>query len=267
MDDRRAEALLTGLVERYSPSTKEGPAVAYLVEQMQDLGLDAHIDEAGNAVGVRGEGAHTILLLGHIDTVPGQIAVRREGERLYGRGTVDAKGPLAAFVCAAARAVPRPNLRWMVVGAVEEEAATSKGARALLARNGAGAPAAVVIGEPSGWDRITVGYKGRLLLDYQLERELGHTAGPQQGTCEAAVAFWQRVADYAARWNRGRERIFDQLTPSLRRIQSSSDGLHERVSMSLGFRLPLDVDADALQADLVALAQGAEQAFRGREPA
>ncbi len=62
---------------------------------MQALGFRARIDEAGNAIGELGKGERTIVLLGHIDTVPGQIRVRREGDILFGRGTVDAKGPLA----------------------------------------------------------------------------------------------------------------------------------------------------------------------------
>jgi LysW-gamma-L-lysine carboxypeptidase len=62
---------------------------------------------------------------------PGEIAVRREGDLLYGRGAVDAKGPMAAFVVAAARAGTLPNLRVAVIGAVEEEAASSKGAYML----------------------------------------------------------------------------------------------------------------------------------------
>ncbi len=70
-----------------------------------------------------------ILLLGHMDTVPGDIPVRIERDRLYGRGAVDAKGPLAAFVVAAARAQLAPGTRLVVIGAVEEESATSKGAR------------------------------------------------------------------------------------------------------------------------------------------
>ena len=59
---------------------------------------------------------------------------------LYGRGSVDAKGPLATFVAAAPRASDRrvgdasADLRMVVVGAVEEEAATSKGARFIAAR-------------------------------------------------------------------------------------------------------------------------------------
>ncbi|MBN1935484.1 MAG: M20/M25/M40 family metallo-hydrolase, partial [Anaerolineae bacterium] len=166
-DNTQADALLTELVERYSPSTQERPVVEYLVGQMNTLGFSAYIDGAGNAVGQLGRGKlgngeQTVLLLGHIDTVPGEIRVHREGNLLYGRGTVDAKGPLATFVAAAARAGEQTGKRIVVVGAVEEEAATSKGARFLLDRV---QPDAVVIGEPSGWDAVTVGYKGRLLAD------------------------------------------------------------------------------------------------------
>ncbi len=73
-----------------------------------------------------------IVLLGHMDTVGGVVPVRQEGTLLYGRGAVDAKGPLATFVAAASS--PRDarlslTERVVVIGAVEEEAATSKGAR------------------------------------------------------------------------------------------------------------------------------------------
>ena len=45
----------------------------------------------------------TIALVGHIDTVPGVIEVRRDGDLLHGRGAVDAKGPLAAAIAAVSR--------------------------------------------------------------------------------------------------------------------------------------------------------------------
>ena len=50
-----------------------------------------------------------IVLLGHIDTVPGHIPVRIENGELWGRGAVDAKGPLCTFVAAAAAAAPGPQ--------------------------------------------------------------------------------------------------------------------------------------------------------------
>lgn len=266
-DDTQADALLTGLLECYSPSTQERPAVEFLVEQMAVLGFEAHIDGAGNAVGLpgrgeSGDGEQTILLLGHIDTVSGEIPLRREGSLLYGRGAVDAKGPLATFVAAAARAGAQKGKRIVVVGAVEEEAATSKGARFLLDKL---QPDAVIIGEPSGWDALTVGYKGRLLADYALSQPVGHTAGPETAVTEMAVAFWQHIAEHAAQFNASHSRMFDQLTPSLRRINTHSDGFSESVEMGIGFRLPPDFDVGVLQAALLGWAGEAQVTFRGHE--
>ena len=114
---------LLGLLRIYSPSGGERAAVDWLVQYMQTLGMQAHVDAAGNAVGTIGTGARHLLLLGHIDTVPGEIAVRVEGGLLYGRGAVDAKGALAAFVDAAAVGAV-PGLTVTVIGAVGEEAAS-----------------------------------------------------------------------------------------------------------------------------------------------
>lgn len=260
-----AEQLLTGLLERYSPSRDEAGAVTYLVEWMERLGYSASIDAAGNAVGELGSGREAMLLLGHIDTVPGYIPVRREGRQIYGRGSVDAKGPLACFTVAAANAVARADARFIVVGAVEEEAATSKGARYLLAHRSP--PSAVIIGEPSGWDHVTVGYKGRLLVDYELAQPVGHTAGPAQSVCESAVAFWQRIARYAEEHNRGQDRMFEQLLSSLRSMNTESDGFTERVNATIGFRLPPEIDVNVLQQRLAAWAGEATVQFRGREEA
>ena len=262
--DVQANELLLGLVERYSPSTQERPAVEFLTAQMTALGFRARIDGAGNAVGELGNGAQTIVLLGHIDTVPGEIPVRREGTRLHGRGAVDAKGPLAAFVAAAARVGEQPGKRIVVVGAVEEETATSRGARFLLDRIG---PDAVIIGEPSGWNAVTMGYKGRLLVDYTLSQPVGHTAGPESSAGERAVAFWQRVVAHAAQLNAGKPKMFYQLRPSLRRINTHSDGFAETVEMQIGFRLPPQLDVDALQDALSNWRGRAQVAFRGRETA
>jgi len=127
--------LLRELVSIASPSTQEQAASAYLAEAMQARGYDeAFVDEAGNPVGIWGRGPRKIVLLGHIDTVPGHIPVRQEVDLLYGRGSVDAKGPLACFVSAVARLPKSDTCRQVVIGAVEEEAASSKGARHVIGR-------------------------------------------------------------------------------------------------------------------------------------
>jgi len=87
-------ALIGGLVAIPSVSRNERDAVEWLVDRMRERGFRASIDAAGNAVGEIGDGPTHVVLLGHIDTVPGEIPVRVEDGDLVGRGAVDAKGPL-----------------------------------------------------------------------------------------------------------------------------------------------------------------------------
>jgi LysW-gamma-L-lysine carboxypeptidase len=266
MNRDAAVALIQGLVSIPSLSRHESAASQWLVGQMQHAGYDrAFVDAAGNAVGELGppDAPHVILLLGHIDTVPGDIPVcienTSDGSVLFGRGSVDAKGPLAAFVAAGSRVgaawADQTGARLVVVGAVEEEAATSKGARFIASRfNGQTEPVpmACVIGEPSHWHRFTIGYKGRLLLDLTARQAMAHTAGPEASIATVVVALWNWVAAHAASFNEERAKVFDQLSPSLRRfITSTTSAMQDEVDAQIAWRLPLELDAASLVADLL----------------
>lgn len=266
MERDAAIALLHGLVAIRSHSREEAEASAWLVAQMRAAGFArAFVDAAGNAVGEIGDAsaARTLVLLGHIDTVPGNIPVRiestAEGDMLFGRGSVDAKGPLASFAAATARVgsawAQQADLRVVVVGAVEEEAATSKGARFIASRfdgRHEPTPAACIIGEPSHWHRITLGYKGRLLLDFEARQPMAHTAGPDASVAAVVVDVWNRVTAHAAAFNTGRDKAFDQLTPSLRRfITATTAEMIDTVDGQIAWRLPLGVDVHAMVRDLI----------------
>jgi LysW-gamma-L-lysine carboxypeptidase len=269
MNREEAVELLRGLVAIPSLSHHEQEASAWLAQQMLVAGYDrASVDDAGNAVGEMGavDAARTVILLGHIDTVPGAIPVRIEpapnGDVLYGRGSVDAKGPLATFAAAVARVgsqwAHENDVRLVVVGAVEEEAASSKGARFIRARfDGVqeAQPVACIIGEPSHWTRVTLGYKGRLLVEMEAAQPMAHTAGPDAGVATVAVDFWNWLSDYATRFNTGRDKAFDQLLPSLRRLATfTDDAMHDHVLAGAGIRLPLDFDIDDFAAQVRAWA-------------
>lgn len=250
--DAQATAFLEAFVRIRSLSFHEHEAAAFLVAAMRDLGMAAHIDGAGNAVGTIGEHGPQVVLLGHIDTVGGDVPVALRDGKLYGRGSVDAKGAFATFVQAAARAHAAGTLACQVVlvGAVEEEAATSKGAHYIVDRY---QPAYCVIGEPSGWQRVTLGYKGRLLVHYTRRQPAAHSAGELAAAPEHLVAFWQRIAAYAADYNAPQSRLFAQLTPSLRRVVSDSDGLYDTVHATIGLRLPEAIAPMSLQETIIAL--------------
>ena len=252
--------LLTGLLERYSPSGSEAEAVEYLVGEMAAAGLEASVDAAGNAVGACGSGPETVVLLGHIDTVPGYIPVTRDGDRLNGRGAVDAKGPLACFAAAAARAAANgvlPGRRLVVIGAVGEEG-DSRGAHFVKDQY---RPDMTIIGEPSGWERVTLGYKGSAWFEYAVQRTLAHTAASNESACEAAVAYWNRVMAWAEARNAGSQRVFEQVSPTLRRMESGGDGFVERAGLKFGVRLPPGLEVEAAGAALRGLLNDADLAL------
>jgi [amino group carrier protein]-lysine/ornithine hydrolase len=233
-DDLEDIALLRGLVAAYSPTLLEREAVEYCVAEMSRRGYAAHIDGAGNAVGSLGSGPNEIVLLGHIDTVPGLIETRQAGDILWGRGSVDAKGPLACFVAAGARVGPRAGWKITVIGAVGEEG-DSRGAMFVLNRYH---PQMAIIGEPSSWDHITLGYKGSLGVSYTIQRQVAHTSARGPNARELAVDYWNQLVARCGTYNTGRERTFDQLTPSLRDMHSSSDGFCDTAQLKIGLRLP-----------------------------
>ncbi len=249
--DRDADViqLLTALVSIPSPSGREARASRVLTDWMHERGFAARVDEAGNAIGVKGEGPREILLLGHIDTFPGDIAVRREGDLLYGRGTVDAKGPLCTFAAAAAGVTVPPGWRVTVVGAVEEEAATSRGARHILRQRippSGHAPAFCVIGEPSRWDRVTLGYRGRVVLDLRARLPQAHSAGSARLPAEAGVALWRAIESYC-----DAESGFDRLSAALNRIVTQSEGAYAVVDLAVGVRVPPARDPEVVESDLI----------------
>jgi len=265
-------ALLQGMLSIPSLSGQERSLAHYMVKQAQQAGLHAYVDEVGNFVAsthaeLTGQQA-PVVMLGHMDTVPGNIPVRLEGGILYGRGAVDAKGPLAAFLCAAARVAATGSKSGpiVVIGAVEEESATSRGARAVIDRY---QPSACIIGEPSSSQAVTIGYKGRLLVDGCVSSPLSHTAGPARSTNEIAVAFWERVRLHAAEWNQQHagSSNFAALMPSLRSINSSQDGLEEQTHFVIGYRLPPDFDIAALRTQLQnwSLEDNVRLSFSGQE--
>jgi len=278
---------LLKLVKIYSPSGSEKLAVDYLVARMRELNYtQAFADEAGNAVGVMGYGPRQIVLLGHIDTVLGEIPVRvepsphspcappplstplsppiselRNGGRrggsgrgdggvgvraLYGRGSVDAKGPLAAFTDAVASIGSVEGWQFVVIGAVGEEK-DSDGAQYIVNRY---RPDFAIIGEPSRWDRVTLGYKGSAWAKITIRRSLVHTAGQGESACEAAVKVWEAIRAWASAFNANRPRAFDQVLPTLRGLDSGANGFEEWASLRVGVRLPLDSPPEKWYAEL-----------------
>lgn len=252
--------LLERMLAIPSPSGHEAALASFLAERMRELGFEVRVDAAGNVVGEIGDVERPrILLLGHLDTVPGQLAVSRRDGRLYGRGAVDAKGPLAALVCAAAAS--RAPARLVVAGAVEEEVPQSRGSRHLVASQPA--PDAVVVGEPTGWCGVTIGYKGRAGIVYDVSRPPCHSSSPGEKAVEVAVAFWLDVRRRLEALGPDGAGIFDTPTATLIRLHGDT----ERARAEITCRVPPGFDFDALEAFVAAASRGGTAALDERTPA
>jgi len=257
-----ARDLLHDLVAIPSPSGEEAAAAERLVAFFDDVGRDAWLDDVGN---VRAPADDGVLFTSHVDTVPGDIPVRIEnaaGESangssveppvLWGRGSVDATGALVAMAVAAARTGVS------FAGVVREET-DSAGARHLVAEREP--PEAVVNGEPSGWDGLTLGYRGLLAGTYVATSESGHTSRPSPNAIQSAVGWWNRVetavgsdaegVGVASEADEGREQapVFERITPKPVRIEGgpSDDGLAVEASVRAEFRVPPDRSLDEVR--------------------
>ena len=194
MSEEQAVRFLTNLLGIYSPSGKEQAAANFIATEMKKMGFEVGIDSIGNVIGVIGKGEPLIMLCGHMDTVAGHMPLRLEEGKIYARGAVDAKGPLAAMIMAAASAGKDPRFKGKIIMvSVVEEEATSKGVRHLITQ-GIKADYAV-FGEPSGVENITIGYKGQIKLKIVVKTETGHASTPwlYDNALEKAYELWERI--------------------------------------------------------------------------
>ncbi|WP_254536140.1 [LysW]-lysine hydrolase [Halomarina litorea] len=258
VSDAAARELLEEVVATPSVTGEERACAELLVSFFESHGREAWLDDVGN---VRAPADDAVLLTSHIDTVPGDIPVRVEdggsaettrdgggeaaeanedGPELWGRGSVDAKGPLVAMAVAAV------STGVSFVGVVGEEV-DSRGAHHLVEDRAA--PEAVVNGEPSGWDGITLGYRGLLAGTYVATSASGHTSRPENNAIQDGMDWWNAVtaafADDGDEWTP----VFERVTPKPIDVQggTSDDGLSVEATMEVQFRVPPSLTVDEVR--------------------
>jgi LysW-gamma-L-lysine carboxypeptidase len=268
--DEDAIDLLTQVVSTPSLCGDEDAVAAVLLQSSREMGFDACRDAAGNVVATIGprNAERSVVILGHMDTVPGVIPVEKRDGALFGRGTVDAKGPLVTGLVAAARAAQGARSKVTVIGAVQEEG-PSAGAR-YLARQPA--PDFLVIAEPGGWNAIVLGYKGSVRFTVGVSQPLTHTAGKEPTAPERLIVFWNDLDAWCRRRSpesegHGAKGGFNHLTATLIGMSSETNGLTDRAAMNIGLRLPPGITVDSARDGVQELFPDAEFAFQIGEEA
>ncbi|QFU82850.1 M20 family metallopeptidase [Natronorubrum aibiense] len=179
-----------------------GPMREYLCETLETHGVEPRVDDGGNVLATRGPAdADTHVVLNtHIDTVSPHVPFERDREGseaggndvIRGRGSCDAKGPLAALL--AAFFAVEPATGRVTLAITPDEEVLSTGAYELV--TGEDCPTrdadAVIVGEPTNLDVCTAA-KGRFQGTIHLTGANAHAAEPETGI--NAVAALESVLE------------------------------------------------------------------------
>ena len=223
-------ALLSDLVSANSVNPSlvpgapgEAEVAGVAARAMAAAGLDVVMQEAApgrpNAIGVlegRSPGP-AVMFCGHIDTVgvAGMVdpfTPRTANGRLYGRGSQDMKGGVAAMIAAAAVLAPMWTRGRLIVACVADEEHMSLGAEALVREWRADM---AIVTEPTDL-RLAIGHKGFAWVDIVTRGRAAHGSRPDEG--RDAIARMGRVLVELERRDRelrGRSPVEFQGTGSL----------------------------------------------------
>jgi acetylornithine deacetylase len=170
----------------------------FVAEWCERAGLETSLTEPApgrpNVVAVaRGSGGgRTLMLNAHTDTVgvagmSEPLAARLDGGRLFGRGTYDMKGSLAACMLATAEAARRGLRGDVVLTAVSDEEFASVGTEAVAASIRADA---AIVTEPTEM-QIAVAHRGFVCFEIETIGRAAHGSRPHLGI--DAIAKMGRV--------------------------------------------------------------------------
>jgi LysW-gamma-L-lysine carboxypeptidase len=242
--------LLKNTLDIYTPSRSESQLANYLKDICMDLGFEqANIDSVGNMVAVRGSGDPIILLCGHMDTVPGIVPVRHEGDYMYGRGASDAKAPLVSMLLAAAD-IPK-QAGTIVFAAVVDEEGNATGIKNLV-KDTTLKPHYAIFGEPSGIENITISYKGRLEIRLMCDVDnSAHASAPwlALNAIDEAYEVWNTLKKvFEVNENENTANKADQVSYSLTEISggTSHNVTPQKCRMTLDIRIPVKKTCDSV---------------------
>jgi acetylornithine deacetylase len=186
--------LLSALVATKSVSGDEEAVAELVLARALALGLDARRDKTGVFVTVAGEaGGPTLALVSHLDTVPpgngwtrDPFEPKREGDRLYGRGSGDAKASVTAMLHATADVLaaggPRRGRLLVIFGHSEETRDTTMGE----AVKASGTIDAAIVGEPTNLE-VATAQRGLMMAELVGKGDQRHAGYASEGGFVNAV--------------------------------------------------------------------------------
>lgn len=182
-------------IDTTNPPGNEEEAAEYIGRLLEAEGFQVEFQKVGNGqknvVATIGEGIkEERILTGHMDVVPAggrwrtdPFAMTREEGKVYGRGSCDMKGAIAAMMTAAIEISGKKEIlndRRITLAFVCDEEVTGNGSRVFVKQHTSLPETCVVIGEPTGM-QIHTAHRGVCRFRVEIEGVQSHAAVPEQG--------------------------------------------------------------------------------------
>lgn len=196
-----AVGLLQKLVQIPSPNPPGDTRdiADFIADQMREIGADVTMPapdekpEAINVIATLGSGDPVIMLHAHIDTVPiaeteagkwhvdPYAAVVKDG-KLYGKGSIDDKAPLASMMLTMAHAAERETFKGtlVLVAAAEEEVGGQLGTKWMADNGHLPACDFIVVGEQTD-NKVATAHKGVMRATVEAVGKSVHATNPNRG--------------------------------------------------------------------------------------
>jgi len=231
------------LIDIPSVTGEEAAASQFLASFLRDLGYQVELQEVegsrSNVIATT-HAVPKIVFSTHIDTVPPFIPASEDHEYIYGRGSCDAKGIIAAQIFAAEQLRAEEINEVGLLFTVDEEL-SSKGAQLVNHHPLAERCQFMINGEPTD-NKLAVGTKGSLRFFITTEGRSAHSAYPEAG--DSAIETLLDVLGDIRKVNWPRDGFFGETTCNIGVIRGGTrpNVIPAEARAELQIRLPVTVE-------------------------
>jgi succinyl-diaminopimelate desuccinylase len=263
-------ALAQNLVSRQSVTPEDAGCQPLLEKRLADLGFTIHnlrFEDVDNLWAERGDRGPIFCFAGHTDVVPTgdetawrypPFSAEIHDEVLYGRGTADMKGSIAAMITAVERFLaqyPNPPFRLAFLITSDEEGRAINGTRKVvewLTARGEHIDWCLV-GEPSSKnslaDEYKIGRRGSITGNLVIQGKQGHVAYPHLADNPVHRGAPFLAVLNAIEWDRGNSH-FPPSTLQIANIQAGTGAnnvIPGTLSVQFNLRFNTETSVDAIK--------------------
>lgn len=219
---KEAKEFLKKCIEIYSPSGEEEEFSKFIANFLKNHDFAVKFDEVGNLIAEKGSGKPELLLISHMDTIPGKLPIIEKDGKIYGRGAVDCKPSLASMVYSISQYdFNVENIGKIIFAGIVREEDSLIGIQTFL-KSGI-KPDYAIFGEPTTINQICIGYKGRICIGFRTLAPPGHVASSWQyvNSIEVCLEIWNTIKGVCWQLNekfcpkKEKTKYFNKIIPNL----------------------------------------------------